>query len=114
MKKTIVLFLILIGISSSVVAQTNTTETSISNTKTLTQVAIEIDGMACQEGCADKISLNLKNTEGIKEANVNYVNKEAIIRFDPKLVSIENIKSVITNTKVKQYVYTITNIIIKE
>ena len=81
----------------------------------MTSVAeINIDGMACQEGGADKISLNLQNTPGVIAAKVSYNSKQAIIQFDPELVSTSTLKTVITSTKVKTYVYTINSITIKE
>lgn len=80
----------------------------------LTTAIVSIDGMACQEGCADKISLNLQNTLGVVSAEVSYDSKKALIKFDQNAVSPSELKTIITNTKVKEYVYTINSIIIKE
>lgn len=85
-----------------------------SKTKKNTSVIIEVEGMACQEGCADKISASLKETSGILVADVSYERKEAIIEFDPDILSLEDIKSIITNTKVKEYIYTIGKTTFKE
>ncbi|UWX54733.1 cation transporter [Maribacter litopenaei] len=80
----------------------------------ITSVLIEVEGMACQEGCADKISSNLNGTPGITSAEVSYVKKEAIVKFNPNIISLSDIKSIITNTKVKEYTYTIGKTTIKE
>mgnify|MGYP000701732501 CR=1 FL=1 len=80
----------------------------------LSIVIVSIEGMACQEGCADKIGLNLQNTLGVISAAVSYDKKEAQIKFDQNIVSPSELKTVITNTKVKEYIYTINSIIIKE
>lgn len=81
----------------------------------MTSIAeISIDGMACQEGCADKISFNLKQTPGVITAEVSYDRKEAIIQFNPKIIAPSALETVITSTKVKAYVYTINSITIKE
>lgn len=82
---------------------------SISNT-----VLVNIDGMACQEGCADKISSNLMETEGVISSEISFENKNGLISFDPTIMTIEEVKAVITNTKVKDYTYTITSIIPQE
>jgi copper chaperone CopZ len=75
---------------------------------------IEIDGMACQEGCADKIASNLKETEGVISAEVSFKDKKGVVVFDQNLVSIEDLKFVITSTKVKDYEYIINSVITKE
>lgn len=81
-------------------------ETS-NGTNKITTAVFEINGMACQEGCADKISSNVMAAEGVSSAIVSYEKKEAIIEFNPNAVSITDLKSIITNTKVKDYIYTI-------
>ena len=77
-------------------------------------VLVNIEGMACQEGCADKISSNLMETEGVVSSEISFENKNGLITFDPTIMTIEDIKAVITNTKVKDYTYTITSIIPQE
>ena len=77
-------------------------------------VVITIDGMACQEGCADVINANLKNTTGVTSTATSFETGKAIIEFNPKLVSIDTIKEVITETKVKDYVYSITDVSLKK
>lgn len=78
------------------------------NTATIT-----ISGMACQEGCADKIAENLTKTEGVVSAEVSYETGEAIVQYDNLLITMDKIKQVITDTKVKEYVYSINKVIIK-
>ena len=87
---------------------------ALDTTKEMTTAIIEVEGMACQEGCADKINSNLNETTGIASAAVSYEKKEAIVRFDPEIISIKDIERVITQTKVKEYVYTIGKTTIKE
>ena len=74
---------------------------------------ITISGMACQEGCADKIAENLLKTEGIVSAEVSYKAGEAIVQFDNLLITTKKIEQIITETKVKDYVYEIKKVIIK-
>lgn len=81
---------------------------------TISTAIVGIDGMACQEGCADKISANLLAIEGVVSATVSYDKKEAVITFDPNTVTAKKLETVITDTKVKEYVYTINTITIKE
>ena len=74
-----------------------------------TTILLTIEGMACQEGCADKISSNLMETEGVVSSNISFKNKSGLITFDPAIISTEEMKKIITDTKVKDYMYTITS-----
>ena len=71
---------------------------------------ITIDGMACQEGCADAIQKNLVELEGIQSAEVSFDKGEAVVEFIPAKTNPDKIQKTITNTKVKDYVYTIKHI----
>ncbi len=71
---------------------------------------ITIDGMACQEGCAEVIQKNLVDLEGIRSAEVSYDKGEAVVEFFPAKTNAIKIQKTITNTKVKDYVYTIKHI----
>ncbi|MFX0556340.1 heavy-metal-associated domain-containing protein [Maribacter sp. CXY002] len=115
MKHKIYLPLVFVlNFSTAIVAQVSLS-TQIDMLQSSTQlVTIEIEGMACQEGCADKISSNLKGTVGVAAVEVNFEKKEAIINFYPDIVSLADLKSVITNTRVKDYIYTIGKTNIKE
>ncbi len=70
---------------------------------------IIIDGMACQEGCADVIRKNLVDLEGIRSAEVSYDKSEAVVEFIPAITNSEKIQKTIKNTRVKDYIYTIKN-----
>ncbi len=70
---------------------------------------ITIDGMACQEGCADAIKKNLVDLEGIRSAEVSYDKGEAVVEFIPAKTNADKIRKTITNTKVKDYIYNIKN-----
>lgn len=80
---------------------------------TTTIAYVTIDGMACQEGCADVIAANLVKTKGIQSAEVSYSNSMAIITFDDTRIKIKEIETIITTTKVKDYVYAIKNKVLK-
>lgn len=82
--------------------------------KNLSIVLVGIESVACQEGCADKISDNLNKADGVVSAVVSYDKKEAIITFDPETIPLEKVKNIITNTKVKDYTYSINKITVKE
>lgn len=105
-QKTILLFIFLTFSSIILLGQ----ETELENKITAT---ISILGMACQEGCADTIAENLKNTNGVNEVTVSYETKEAVVNFNENIVTIDHLKNVITSTKVKEYVYTINQVTIK-
>ena len=71
---------------------------------------ITIDGMACQAGCADVIQKNLEDLDGIRSAEVSYDKGEAVVAFIPAQTNADEIRKTITNTKVKDYIYTIKNL----
>ena len=102
------------GVSSITIAQELPASTSNVTQYIMSTAILEIEGMACQEGCADKISSNLIETDGIASANVSYADKRAVISYDPSLVSIDAIESIIINTKVKNYAYTVNKVTIQE
>jgi len=70
---------------------------------------ITIDGMGCQAGCADIIQKNLEDLDGIRSAEVSYDKGEAVVVFIPAKTNADEIQKTITNTKVKDYIYTIKN-----
>jgi copper chaperone CopZ len=107
------IFIFCFSITISTAQENSSAIAIIENAKT-TEVLIGIDGMACQEGCADKIALNLMEIEGVSSAVISFDQKNGIVVFDPKLTTIEDLKSAITNTKVKEYQYTINSVTIKE
>ncbi len=74
-------------------------------------VIIKIAGMACQEGCADKIAENLGNLKGVQSAEVSFETGNAVVSFDSNKTSIDFLKTAITSTKVKDYVYTVKEVI---
>lgn len=80
---------------------------------TTTTAYITIDGMACQEGCADTIAKNLEETQGIQSAEVSYDDGKALVKFDDSQIKLKEIEDIITSTKVKDYIYTIQNTVLK-
>jgi len=71
---------------------------------------ITIDGMAFQAGCTDVIQKKLVDLEGIRSAVVSYDKGDAVVEFIPARINADKIQKTITNTKVKDYVYTIKHI----
>nr|MBP8293712.1 copper-translocating P-type ATPase [Caldilineaceae bacterium] len=61
------------------------------NTKQLT---IPIIGMHCAN-CANTIGRNLKRTPGVDQVNVSYANERAVIDYDPKQVSPQQMIDVV-------------------
>ncbi|MEH6777020.1 heavy metal-associated domain-containing protein [Maribacter arcticus] len=95
------------------IAQDTSNTITVIESASSTVVTLEIDGMACQEGCADKIASNLNETKGVISAEVSFKDKNGVVTFDQNLVSIEDLKSIITSTKVKDYEYTINSVTTK-
>ncbi len=108
----LLLFAFMISCNSTKNVQNNTIEEVVASSPLKTAV-MAIDGMACQEGCADAIKTALEGIKGVRSAEVSYDKKEAVIAFDSNTVSIDDLKNTITDTKVKDYVYTVKNVVVQ-
>lgn len=58
------------------------------------KISFQIGGMTC-ESCAQIIESVLSKIKGINSADVSFNDKEAVIYFDEKVVSVERIKNAI-------------------
>ncbi|WP_036157153.1 heavy-metal-associated domain-containing protein [Maribacter forsetii] len=109
--KILVLFITAFTLSTTIsLAQEKSSNIIKLENRITNSVEVGIDGMACQEGCADKIASNLKEKDGVISADISFDNKNGLIVFDPSLISIDEVKSIITGTKVKDYKYTINSV----
>ncbi len=57
-------------------------------------VVIEVEGMTC-EGCAVHINETLKKLKGVVSAEANYPKKNVTVVFNPKQITLEQIKKAI-------------------
>ena len=57
-------------------------------------VVIDVEGMTC-EGCAVHINETLKKLRGIVFAEANYPKKNVTVVFNPKQITLEQIKKAI-------------------
>jgi len=55
---------------------------------------LKVSGMYCPS-CKALIEMDLKKQEGINSAEVNLDAGEALVQFDPSVISIEKIKNII-------------------
>ncbi len=108
----LILLAFIVSCNSTKNVQNDTTEEVVAPSSFKIAV-ITIDGMACQEGCADTIKTNLEGIKGVRSTEVSYDKKEAVIAFDSNTVSIDDLKNTITDTKVKDYVYTIKTVVLQ-
>jgi len=68
--------------------------------KETTRCVIEIEDMTCGS-CATKIEKNIKNTEGIKDVNVNLATRKATVNYSPDKISEEDLKKIIVDSGYK-------------
>ena len=54
--------------------------------------------MTCAIGCAATIEKNLKKTQGIASAEVDFESKTAWVIYDAKQLNLENITTVVKTT----------------
>jgi hypothetical protein len=76
---TLISFIVLVNISF---AQESPRDTMSFEKKNLSTAVIGVEGMACQEGCADKISSNLEDAYGVVSAVVSYEKNTFFIRIN--------------------------------
>ncbi len=62
----------------------------------LHQVVLDVEGMTCV-ACNITVSRALTNLDGVEEALVTFEPPQAIVRFDPKRVSIEDMEVATSN-----------------
>ena len=68
-----------------------------------TESELAIEGMVCSMGCVAAIQDELKSTNGVAFAAVDYENSKAIIKYDSKLVSEDELIAAIQNIGDHQY-----------
>ncbi|MBO3810279.1 MAG: cation-translocating P-type ATPase, partial [Candidatus Brockarchaeota archaeon] len=61
------------------------------------KISLKVDGMECA-GCAVTIEKALIRTKGVSNVSVNFVTGKAILEYNPKEVSIDEILKVIEDT----------------
>ena len=59
------------------------------------KIALNIEGMTCEIGCARTIQSKLSKTEGVKFAEINFEKKNGIVEYDANKLSEKEIVSVV-------------------
>jgi len=75
--------------------EAKTTKKNESAATDLKKVALNIEGMTCEIGCARTIQSKLSKTEGVKFAEVNFEKKKGVVEYDANKVSEEEIVAVV-------------------
>jgi len=73
----------------------STQKNELSADADLKKVALNIEGMTCEIGCARTIQSKLSKTEGVKFAEVNFEKKSGIVEYDANKISEKQIVSVV-------------------
>ena len=61
----------------------------------LKKVALNIEGMTCEIGCARTIQSKLSKTEGVKFAKVNFDKKSGVVEYDANTISEKQIVTIV-------------------
>ncbi len=77
------------------IAIKSTEKKEISTDADLKKVALNIEGMTCEIGCARTIQSKLSKTEGIKFAEVNFEKKKGVVEYDANKISEKQIIAVV-------------------
>ena len=67
----------------------------ISTDADLKKVALNIEGMTCEIGCARTIQSKLSKTEGVKFAKVNFDKKKGVVEYDANTISEKQIVGIV-------------------
>jgi len=93
------LFISLLFVSCKTNVEEKEKDTATKSEKILTadlkKVAINIEGMTCEIGCARTIQSKLSKTEGVKFAEVNFEKKTGVVEYDANKVSEKEIVKVV-------------------
>ncbi len=63
--------------------------------ETTESITLPVSGMRCDD-CATKVQSALIEVEGVKKANVDFESASAEVVFLPEMVSVEDLKGVVT------------------
>jgi copper chaperone CopZ len=101
MKNILLIFVLSLGLST-MYGQTSSTDTKSETTNTtMKTVKIKVDGMSCQQMCANGIDKKLKSTEGVKESKTTLESGMSVVTFDASKISPKEIVSLIEQRKYK-------------
>ena len=86
---------------TSKVIEVQTSQESPKKIKALGEEAyakLSIEGMTCAIGCAATIEKKLQKTSGISSVKVDFETKTAWVTYDPSLLSLNGISTVVKET----------------
>lgn len=98
MKHLVVLLMIAGAVLHSQIsmAQTQTRESKLQKEKqNVIELRLSVEGMHCQAGCADGIDNMLAEQAGIVKSKTLYDSSSSVVRFNPKLITEQEIVDLI-------------------
>lgn len=93
------LAVITLGCSGSEESQETTENVQTANAT----ATIVIDGMMCQENCANSVQSSLSSIKGVDNCTVDFESKTATVVFNNGLVTEDKLKSAVTGLNDGQY-----------
>jgi Cu+-exporting ATPase len=60
----------------------------------MTEAVLPIEGMTCAS-CVRRVEKSLAKTPGVTDANVNFATEQAVVRFDPVMTSVADLRSAV-------------------
>ncbi len=109
---TLIIMLISLTMATACKKETKEASTNVTvaqQTPDIKSIAIGIEGMTCQIGCARTIESKLSKTEGVQKVSVSFEDKLGNVVFDANKVSQEEIVAKITGIG-NQGTYKVTSI----
>ena len=101
MKNIILIFVLSLGLSTMYGQTSNADTKSETTNTTMKTVKIKVDGMSCQQMCANGIDKKLKSTDGIKSSKTTLESGMSIVTFDASKISSKEIVTMIEERKYK-------------
>lgn len=74
------------------------TEKVLNSNANFVKTEFTIDGMTCEIGCARLIEKNINKMDGVKEVEVDFDRKLAMVEYDEAVVNHESLESTVTKT----------------
>ncbi len=101
MKKIVLFFLLFVTVFnlSAQNSESNTVASESQNTSKT--IKIKVDGMSCQQMCANGIDKKLKSTKGVETSKTTLESGLSIVTYDPAKISSKEIVSIIEKRNYK-------------
>lgn len=81
-------------VASLLLSRSAASQDSASQAPVFKRVSFAVDGMTCAS-CAKSVEIKIRELKGVRDVNVSYDQSRADVEFNPKVVTVEQLKEAI-------------------